>query len=70
MAAKVVRTRSARTGSRRKRERCGDEGVARTCCTFLLPARCVRIEGHLMAAERSRCRRLVQKVGVGYSIGE
>jgi len=29
-------------------------GVARTCCTFLVPAICVRTEGHLIAAERSR----------------
>lgn len=32
-------------------------GVARTCWTFFAPASCVRIVGHLIALERSICRR-------------
>lgn len=51
-----MRIRNGESGGR-KRDRCEEEGVARICCTFLVPARCVRIEGHLMAAERSRWRR-------------
>ena len=31
----------------------GDVGVARTCCTFLAPANWVKIDGHLIAFERS-----------------
>ena len=57
MAAKVERTRAAVEGSVRKRDRCGELGVARTCWIFLEPARWVRMEGHFMAALRSRWRR-------------
>lgn len=53
----------------RKRSRWGEEGVARICWIFLLPARWVRIDGHLIAAERSRCRRAVQEDGEVYSEG-
>ena len=38
-------------------------GVARTCWTFLEPARWVRMEGHLMARERSRWYRARHAVG-------
>ena len=70
MAAKVERTRSAVAGSARKRERCGDWGVASTCWIFLEPARCERIEGHFIAALRSRCRRADQEVEESRSDGE
>lgn len=70
MAAKVERTRAAVEGSGRKRDRCGDCGVARTCWIFLEPARCVRMEGHFMAALRSRWRREGQDDGGRKSEGE
>ena len=53
----------------RKRSRCGDEGVARICCIFFDPARCVRIDGHLIAAERSRWSRASQDFDEVYSVG-
>lgn len=56
--------------SSRKRARCGESGVASSCWIFLLPARCVRMEGHLIAAERSRWRRADQAVEDVYSEGE
>ncbi len=37
----------------RNRDRCGEEGVASVCWVFLEPARCVKMDGHLIAAERS-----------------
>lgn len=63
MGAKVERRREDVMGEGMKRERWGEEGVARTCWIFLAPERCVRIEGHLMARERSRWRRAVQESG-------
>ena len=44
--------------------------MARICCIFFEPAKCVRMEGHLMDAERSRCRRAFQDSGEVYSAGE
>lgn len=41
----------------------GDTGVARTCCTFFAPASWVRTLGHLIAFERSICRRAFQESG-------
>lgn len=70
MAAKVERRRAAVEGSGRKRGRWGDCGVAMTCWIFLEPARCVRIEGHFIAALRSRCRRAGQDEGGVKSEGE
>lgn len=73
MAAKVSPMRSmyaADDVDDRKRDRCGEDGVARICWIFFEPAKCVRIEGHLMAAERSRCKRAFQESGEVYSAGE
>ena len=54
----------------RNRDKWDEDGVARICWTFLDPAKCVRMEGHLMAAERSRWRRAFQDSGEVYSAGE
>jgi hypothetical protein len=43
------RTRAAGVGS----EEGSEDGVARTCWTFFMPASWVRTEGQAMAAERS-----------------
>ena len=76
MAAKVARIRDATAVVSelarkwvRKRSRCVDEGVARICWIFLEPARWVRIEGHFIAADRSRWSRADQAVSSGYSTG-
>ena len=53
----------------RKRSRWGDEGVASVCWIFFEPARCVRMDGHFIAAERSRWSRAGQEVGSWYSVG-
>ena len=70
MAENVLLTRSRISGEGRKRSRCCEPGVARICWTFFEPARCVRMEGHLIAADRSRCRRDDQAVALTYSWGE
>ena len=73
MAANVARIRSTYAAEEvddRKRDRCGEDGVARICCIFFEPAKCVRIEGHLIDAERSRCSRAFQDSGEVYSAGE
>ena len=57
MAANVDRMRSMYAADEvddKKRDRCGDDGVARICCIFFEPAKWVRMEGHLIEAERSR----------------
>lgn len=71
MAAKVwrMRWRKGEEGGR-KRSRYGDEGAASVCWIFLEPARWVRMEGHLIAALRSRCIRESHESGVAYSVGE
>ena len=55
----------------RKEERWSGPGglEVRTCWIFLLPERCSRMEGHLMAAERSRWWRPAQWEGEVYSLG-
>lgn len=63
-----MRARNGESGPR-KRARCKEEGAARACWIFLEPARCVRMEGHLMAAERSRWRRETQDSDVTNSAG-
>lgn len=44
--------------------------MARICWIFFDPAKCVRMEGHLMAADRSRWRRAFHEFGEVYSAGE
>lgn len=63
-----TRSRDGDCGDK-KRAICVDPGVANICCIFLLPARWVRIDGHLIAAERSNCRREDQDSGEEYSRG-
>lgn len=74
IAAKVARMRSMNAAEvwddDRKRSSNGEEGVAKTCCIFFEPARWVRIEGHLMAADRSRCSRASHDFEDVYSLGE
>lgn len=73
MAANVARMRStyaAEEVGERKRDKWGEDGVARVCCIFFEPAKCVRMEGHLIDAERSRCRRAFQDSAEVYSAGE
>ena len=76
MAAKVARIRDATAvvsemafERARRRSRWVDEGVARICWIFLEPARWVRMEGHLIAADRSRWSRADQAMSSGYSAG-
>lgn len=73
MAANVARIRSMYAAEEVHDKNCdiwGEEGVARICCIFFEPARCVKMEGHLIDAERSRCRRAFQDSGEVYSAGE
>lgn len=56
-------------GSREERWSVSGGREVRTCWIFLEPERWRSIEGHLMAAERSRWCRPAQAEGVLYSVG-
>ena len=68
MGAKVRATRSASAVGRKRIRGVIVAVVARACWTFLNVARWPRMEGHLMARERSRRRRHAVPVGL-YSAG-